>query len=132
MTDGIAEWGRELARAWERGDATAYADAFTEDAEYVVFDGRRLSGRREIEDAHRWLFSGPLKGSRLVGTTEVDVPPRFLRPDVAVLVSGGAVAGPDGGVPAGAASVQTSVLVREDGRWRCASFQNTRVTFREG
>ncbi|GAA3089533.1 SgcJ/EcaC family oxidoreductase [Nonomuraea salmonea] len=54
-----------LADAWNAGDATAYAALFTEDADYITFDGTHTEGRAAIEAAHRWLFDGPLKGSTM-------------------------------------------------------------------
>ena len=121
----IADLGRRLVEAWNRGDAAAYADLFTEDADYVVFNGAHLRGRQEIENTHRWLFEGPLKGSKLGGGSAPAV--HFLRPDVAVAVSGGGVVA-DGEAEVAPAqdSVQTVVLVDEGDRWRYASFQNTR------
>jgi uncharacterized protein (TIGR02246 family) len=118
-----------LASAWDAGDAAAYAYLFTPDATYVAFDGTVLRGRTAIEDAHRRLFDGPLKGSRLSGMTPQPPPPvRFLRPDVAHLVASGAVT-PDGQPVPGAdrASVPSYVFVRTAEGWRIAAFHNTRV-----
>ncbi|WP_113700759.1 SgcJ/EcaC family oxidoreductase [Nonomuraea lactucae] len=55
-----------LNAAWNDGDAAAYAAQFTPDASYVAFNGDVVHGRAEIEKAHRFLFEGPLRGSRLV------------------------------------------------------------------
>ncbi|MEJ7816094.1 MAG: hypothetical protein WKF53_13045, partial [Rubrobacter sp.] len=33
---------------WGRGDGEAYGSRFTEDADYVAFDGTLTTGRREI------------------------------------------------------------------------------------
>ncbi len=116
-----------LADAWNDGDAAAYASLFTEDADYVTFFGMNMPGRAVIESAHRSLFEGPLKGSKLVaGSGEPKV--RFVRPDVAIVVSGGG-SSPAGGEPEpGRESTLTYVLVEESGGWRVASFQNTRVS----
>lgn len=112
-----------LVDAWNAGDATAYADLFTEDADYITFFGVNTPGRAAIEAGHRALFEGPLKGSRLTGAGG---PPkvRFLRPDVAVAVAEGGSAVDD----VERASTVSYVLVQEAGRWRIASFQNTRRT----
>src|SRR6184192_531187 len=56
-----------LAQAWNDGDATAYGRLFTEDADYVTFFGLNFPGREAIEESHRALFEGPLKGSKLTG-----------------------------------------------------------------
>lgn len=118
--DGLLQ---ALTDAWNAGDATAYAELFTEDADYITVFGQNMAGRAAIEAGHRFLFEGPLKGSRLTaGETRPE--PRYLREDVAVVVT-------PGGAPGGAArrSVVTVVAVRDGGgRWRFASFQNTPVT----
>ncbi|MFJ8917140.1 SgcJ/EcaC family oxidoreductase [Amycolatopsis sp. NPDC102389] len=117
----------ELADAWNDGDAAAYASHFTEDADYVTFFGMNMPGRTAIESAHRSLFEGPLKGSKLVaGSGEPKV--RFVRPDVAIVVSGGGSSLSGGQPEPGRESTLTYVLVEESGGWRVASFQNTRVS----
>ena len=128
----ILELGHALQDAWNRGDAAGYASLFTDDADFVAWNGSRGRGRQAIEDGHRRLFDGPLAGSRmvLVDDDAESVPPeslRFVRPDVAIMVISSAV------TPAGQSaaspdhrSVQTFVLVKNGDRWRIAAFQNTR------
>jgi uncharacterized protein (TIGR02246 family) len=121
-----------LSAAWNAGDATAYAAEFTPDATYVVFDGTVLRGRGEIEDSHRWLFDGPLRGSTMgFAIGEDDGPPvRVVAPGVAHLVLAGGGVRPEGVeiVPADRRSVVSLVLVEDGGAWRVAAFQNTRDT----
>ncbi|MFC4338036.1 SgcJ/EcaC family oxidoreductase [Salininema proteolyticum] len=114
-----------IARAWNSGDAEAYAAAFTEDADYITFFGRRFRGRREIEDSHRYLFEGPLKGSKMADEGETDV--RMLSPDVALaVVTGGVEIDAGAGLPPDRESIVTFTAVRRDDRWLLSSFQNTR------
>ncbi|NDZ80037.1 SgcJ/EcaC family oxidoreductase [Streptomyces sp. SID10853] len=121
-TSPVDELLDALVTAWNAGDAAAYADLFVEDADYITLFGQNMAGRTTIEAGHRALFEGPLKGSRLAsGGTERRI--RFLRPDVAVIVTGGDAPG-DGTRQ----SVITLTAVQNDGRWRFASFQNTPVT----
>ncbi|ATY13599.1 DUF4440 domain-containing protein [Amycolatopsis sp. AA4] len=117
-----------LADAWNSGDATAYGNLFTEDADYVTFFGHRSAGRQAIADSHRELFEGPLKGSKLTGFGDPRV--RFPRDDVAVVVAGGGSSLTGGGDPAaeGRESTLTYVLVRDDEGWKITAFQNTRVS----
>ncbi|ANN22143.1 DUF4440 domain-containing protein [Amycolatopsis orientalis] len=115
-----------LADAWNEGDAAAYARLFTEDADYVTFFGMNMPGRAVIESAHRALFEGPLKGSKLAGGGEPKV--RFIRPDVAIVVAGGGSSRAGGKPEPGRESTLTYVLVKESDGWRVASFQNTRVS----
>ena len=117
------------ATAWDAGDAGAYANLFTPDATYVVFDGTVLRGAQAIEDVHRRLFDGPLRNSRLGGANSG--PPaevRFLRPDVAVALVAGAVRPEGVGMPApDRESVVSLVLADTAEGWRIAAFHNTRV-----
>ena len=115
---------QKLIEAW--GDTDAYAALFTEDGDYIIFDGSHARGRSEIAKAHRPLFEGILKGSRLV---EVGIPVevRFLSPDVALVHCGGAVLRAHQKKPSRRAiSVQTLVAVKQEDRWLFAAFQNTR------
>jgi uncharacterized protein (TIGR02246 family) len=126
----IQQLGQALQAAWNRGDAAGYAALFTDDADFVAWNGTHGRGRRAIEEGHRRLFAGPLAGSRMsLGDTD-SAPPRslrFIRPDVAIMVTAGAVtparqhaAGPDH------ESVQTFVMIKNGDRWQVAAFHNTR------
>jgi uncharacterized protein (TIGR02246 family) len=118
-----------LTAAWNAGDADAYGAEFTDDATYVVFSGDVLRGRQAIVDTHRWLFAGPLRGSRLGASSTGDdaTTVRFLRPDVAHVVTAGAVRAADAETAtADRDSVPSYVLVHDGGRWRIAAFHNTR------
>ena len=115
---------QQLIEAW--GNTDTYAALFTEDGDYIAFDGSHARGRTEIARAHRPLFEGILKGSLLV---EVGIPVEvhFLSPGVALVHSGGAVLRARQKKPSRRAiSVQTLVAVKQEGRWLFASFQNTR------
>ncbi|MEU6410014.1 SgcJ/EcaC family oxidoreductase [Microbispora sp. NPDC046933] len=129
MSDDIHRLLDALTAAWNDADAAAFAGLFTEDADYVTYFGLRMEGRRAIEDSHRALFEGPLKGSRLGGPAAA--PPlrkiRLLSPDVALVVTTGGSALRDGTADPGRDSIMTFTAVREDDGWRFASFQNTRV-----
>jgi uncharacterized protein (TIGR02246 family) len=128
----ILELGHALQDAWNRGDAAGYASLFSDDADYVAWNGSHGRGRQAIEDAHQWLFDGRLAGSRMVlidDGAESTQPEslRFVRPDVAIMVTSGAVtsAGQNATGP-GHQSVQTFVLVKNGRRWQVAAFHNTR------
>ncbi|MBA3945721.1 MAG: SgcJ/EcaC family oxidoreductase [Herpetosiphonaceae bacterium] len=115
---------QQLNDAWACGDADAYANVFTEDADYVVLDGTHLKGRRAIAESHRPLFERFLKGSRLVGEP---ASVRLLVDDVALIHSKGAVLRAGQKQPSRRrVSVQTMVAVKHGNDWRLAAFQNTR------
>ncbi|MBD2769883.1 SgcJ/EcaC family oxidoreductase [Hymenobacter sp. BT664] len=116
----------QLNAAWKLGNGEQYAASFTEDADYVVFDGTHLRGRAAIGRAHQELFDGVLRGSELVSGDITDF--RLLAPTVAVLHTTGAVKLRwQKKAPPGRSSIQALVAVEESGTWQFAAFQNTRI-----
>ena len=114
-----------LSESWRRGDGRAYAAEFTDDCDYVAFDGTRFRGPSEPEAHLARLFDTVLYGSRLEGEVESV---RFVATDVAVVHWTGSVAYPwHKRPPRRRLSRQTLVVARRDGRWMATAFQNTRV-----
>jgi uncharacterized protein (TIGR02246 family) len=114
-----------LADSWARGDAQAYGAEFTDDCDYVAFDGTRFHGPAEPATHLTRLFDTVLKDSRLEGEVESV---RFVTPEVAVVHWTGSVAYPwRQRVRRRRRSRQTLVVVRQEGRWQATAFQNTRV-----
>jgi uncharacterized protein (TIGR02246 family) len=116
---------RELMDGWNRGSGEAFAAVFTEDGDLVAFDGTHFEGRAQIAPFHQELFDKWLKGTRLVGRVK-DV--RFLSPDVALMHAVGSTIMRGKSVPSPERdSIQTLVATRQNGEWRLAAFQNTRL-----
>ena len=117
---GIVDSLERMRRAWDAGDAAAYAQEFTEDASYVIFIGTITRGRDSIHADHVPLFEKWQRGSRM---SVVVLGVRMLSDDVAVVLT-------EGGIGKGTRirhdKTQTFVFVREYGTWRCAAFQNTK------
>ncbi|TXC99937.1 SgcJ/EcaC family oxidoreductase [Streptomyces sp. ISID311] len=112
----------ELVAAWGQHDAQAYGELFTEDATYITYVGTLYQGRQDIVDSHRSLFAGFLKGTKLADEV-LDI--RFLGPDVAVVNGRGDTY--KGKRPPKLTKIQTYTLVRQnDGKWRIATFHNTK------
>ena len=116
---------QQLMDGWNQGSGDAFAAGFTEDGDLGGFDGTHFKGRQEIAPFHQQLFDKWLKGSRLVGEVK-DV--RFLSPDVVLMhaLGGTVMRGKSEPVPE-RDSIQTLVATRQDGEWRLAAFQNTRL-----
>jgi uncharacterized protein (TIGR02246 family) len=115
-----------LAEAWNRHDGSAYAAAFTDDADYIAFDGTHVRGRRAIAKLHRYLFDNVLRGSRRV--FEGNPRLRFLNPDTAVAVIEGAVVMPwQRRAKRQRRSIQTYIQVRRDDGWRISAFHTSRI-----
>jgi uncharacterized protein (TIGR02246 family) len=101
--------------AWAMGNGSAYAACFTEDSDYVTYNGIRLLGRRENAELHAALFRGVLKGTRITATVESLA---SLSEDVALVHTLGT---------GRKKSRQTYVVVRREGSWQIRSFQNTHL-----
>jgi uncharacterized protein (TIGR02246 family) len=115
----------DLLEDWGKGDGEAYGSRFTEDADYVAFDGTRTRGRAAIAASHQELFDEFLKGTRLTGNIlSIKVP----SPDVALIhATGGTVMRGKTRPSPERNSIQTLVAVREGPDWRFAAFHNSRV-----
>ncbi len=114
-----------MCEAWTAGDAAAYGACFTEDSDYVSYDGTHARGRQAMVDNHDRLFRGVLSGSALVGGVESI---RYLRPDVAVVhATGSVLMSWRSRLPKRRLSRQTLVAVNEHGAWRIAALHNGRV-----
>jgi uncharacterized protein (TIGR02246 family) len=112
-----------MTDTWNRGDADAYGAIFTDDATYTTFVGTHYQGRRDITEAHRTLFSGFLKGTKL---SDSFLGIRFYGPGTAVVTSRGDTYDGEPKEPGELSKIQTYTLVRQhDGTWRIAAFHNT-------
>ena len=111
--------------AWDAGDAEAYGALFTEDADYLAFDGVNQKGRAAIVAGHKPLFEKFLKGSRLTGDI---VSLCFLAPDVAIAHTMGSIIDAGRSTPKPERlSSQTMIAVKQNGIWRFKAFHNTRI-----
>jgi uncharacterized protein (TIGR02246 family) len=116
---------RQVLAGWNEASGDVFAAPFSEDADFVGFDGSVVRGRRRIAEAHQELFDKWLKGSRLV---EERTTVRFLGANVAVVVSVGGTTMRGKSEPAPERdSIQTLVASREADGWKFVSFQNTRI-----
>ncbi|GLZ34342.1 hypothetical protein Lesp02_65290 [Lentzea sp. NBRC 105346] len=112
--------------AWDAGDGDVYAASWTADGTYTTWLGSAYRGREDIGRSHQALFDSFLKGT--VMTLQVqDI--QFYGSDTAVVTSLGDVGKKVVGKPS---KVQTYTVVRQDGEWLIAAFQNTkRAALRE-
>jgi uncharacterized protein (TIGR02246 family) len=114
-----------MCAAWTAGDAEDYAACFTEDCDYVSFDGYRSRGRAALAESHGKLFAGVLYRSALVGEVE-DV--RLLDDDVALLNATGAVqVAWRSKPPRKRLTRNTITAVRTPHGWRAAAIHNGRI-----
>ena len=124
----IRELFQQLLEDWGQEDGEAYGSRFTEDADYVAFDGSHTKGRQEISSSHQELFDRWVKGTRLVGSIESV---RFLGPEVALVHATGSTVFPGEDKPRPSRdSIQTLVAVKREGAWIFQAFHNSRIVRR--
>ena len=117
VDEAVDQLLRELAEAWNAGDAQAYGSRYRPDATVTNTNGTLDLGRDEFVHTAEEAFQGALAGTKLwLAVRKL----RLVRPDVAVAdldtrVSGMQVAGNG---PGGEVRIsQMLVLVKEDDRW---------------
>jgi uncharacterized protein (TIGR02246 family) len=97
----------------------------------VVADGTILTGRAEIVNYFDRLLAGADKwGTSLNGVrsvAEVDWQFEISPSTVIVRTRGGMIMPGETSVAEERRGVQTWVVIREDGSWRAAAYQNTRI-----
>ncbi len=115
---------QNLVDAWAAGDGKKWADQFTDDVDYTVWNGRYSHGREANMKGHQYLFDTIYKGSKL--NIEI-VKMRFLGEAVAV-VHLTSVNERDGKQIENVPLVRPlMVLSKEKGAWKIVVFQNTPV-----
>ncbi|WP_406000499.1 SgcJ/EcaC family oxidoreductase [Streptomyces sp. NBC_00829] len=126
QSDGrIKDLFERFMTAWTEGDAVAFGACFTEDSDYVSYDGTRAVGRTEHQANHDKLFRGVLTGSALVGEIEAI---RYVTPDVAIVHGTASVLMPwRSRLPKRRLSRQTIVVVNTENGWRITAIHNGRV-----
>lgn len=121
----IRELFQAFMQAWTDNDARAFGALFTDDSDYVSYDGTIARGRQRHEHNHDLLFRGVLADSALVGDLESI---RYVTPDVAVVHGTASVLMPwRRRLPRRRLSRQTIVLVRTSAGWRISAIHNGRV-----
>ncbi|MEU4332796.1 SgcJ/EcaC family oxidoreductase [Nonomuraea dietziae] len=115
----------DFLAAWTAGDAESFGALFTDDSDYVSYDGTIARGRREHQHNHNKLFRGVLAGSALVGDLESV---RYVTPDVAIVYGTASVLMPwRSTLPKRRLSRQTIVVVRTEAGWKISAIHNGRV-----
>jgi uncharacterized protein (TIGR02246 family) len=104
-----------MFEAWANGDGEAYASCFTDDCDYITYNGIHLRGRSENASLHNALFQTVLRGSKLSADVERI---EFLASGTALMHTAGR---------GRKKSYQTFVLMKVGAEWLIKSFQNTKV-----
>lgn len=112
---------KNLSDAWEQADGNAWGSYFTEDADFTVWFGLHLKGRKEIAEGHQWVFDTVYPDTRYVFEIN-DL--KYLNPDIAVVHLNASVIEPGGELPDEPHSLPVAVLRKIDGEWEIVMFHN--------
>jgi uncharacterized protein (TIGR02246 family) len=118
----IASLTQRVIAAWAYHDADSFAGVFTEDGT-MILAGVYQKGRDQIRDYMAAAFEGTYKGTQVTGKP-LDMRP--LGSDAAILLSqGGVLEAGESEVTETSAVRAAWVVVKQDGQWRLAAYQNT-------
>jgi uncharacterized protein (TIGR02246 family) len=115
----------QLEAAWNAEDGTAFAAAFTDDADFIHILGGYYTGRAAIEAGHRMIFGTIYKGSIVRYSVEKI---RFVRPDVAMIFLRQHLEFFENGEPRELDARPTALAEKIAGKWKVATMQNTRIS----
>jgi uncharacterized protein (TIGR02246 family) len=111
--------------AWARHDGAAFAATFTPDGDVVTFNGDHLQTREGIAEGLQFYFDNFIEDTRLRRLHEHV---RYITPDLVTIVRTSCqLASGETDCREGSLSVNTNVLIKQNGEWLQTSFQNTRV-----
>jgi uncharacterized protein (TIGR02246 family) len=113
-----------LEAAWNLADGTAFAAAFTHDADFVDIRGGHHRGRSAVGAGHQALFDSLYAGSTI--RYQLDTA-RTIAPECVVAVAGARLDSPRGPAAGVHHSRLTAVLTQDGGAWSIAAFHNALV-----
>jgi uncharacterized protein (TIGR02246 family) len=97
---------------WNTGSGDAFAAPYTDDSDFVGFDGTYLKGRQQIASFHQMLFDKFLKGSCLIGKIRSI---RFVTNYIAIMIAvGGTVMAGQSDIEPERNSIHAIVAVKRD------------------
>jgi uncharacterized protein (TIGR02246 family) len=115
----------QMIDGWNKGSGRIFAAPYTDDSDFIGFDGTYMKGRQEIASFHQMLFDKFLKGSRLIGKIRSI---RFVTSDVAVIIAvGGTVMAGQSDIEPERNSIHSLVAIKRDAKWYLTTFQNSRA-----
>jgi uncharacterized protein (TIGR02246 family) len=114
----------DFTNAWNKHDAKAFSNVFSEDADFTNVAGKSASGRSEIEKHHAPSFATKWKDSNQKITKSKI---RFIKPDVAAVdawweLSG--IKGPEGQDMPPRKGLLNFIMTKDDNNWYITVMHN--------
>ena len=118
---------QQMIDGWNAGKGDAFAAPYTDDSDFIGFDGTYMKGRQQIASFHQMLFDKFVKGSRLIGKIRSI---RFVTVDIAIMIAvGGTVMAGQSDIEPERNSIHTIVAVKRENYWHFTAFQNSRAQY---
>jgi uncharacterized protein (TIGR02246 family) len=118
----IASLTQRMIAAWAVADAEAIANLFVDDGT-MILAGTYCDNRAAIQAYFAEAFRGEYRDTQVTGKPLAS---RFLGPDAGVLLTVGGVLEPGETEMSSKQAIRASwTVVRRDGEWRLAAYQNT-------
>ncbi|WP_271220633.1 SgcJ/EcaC family oxidoreductase [Streptosporangium carneum] len=118
----VAALPQRVVAAWAQHDPESFAGVFTEDGS-MILPGLYRKGREEIRSFMEAAFQGPFKGTKVTGQP-IDI--RFFSDEAGVLITQGGVLAPGETEVSDERAIRASwVVVKRDGQWQLAAYQNS-------
>ncbi|RSM78058.1 DUF4440 domain-containing protein [Amycolatopsis sp. WAC 01375] len=123
----VAALTQKVISAWAYNDADTFADVFTEDGT-MILPGLYKKGREEIRAYLKDAFADQYKGTQVTGKP-VDI--RFFSSEVGLLLTQGGVLAPGESEVSDSQAIRAAwFVVKQDGEWKLAAYQNSPATQR--
>jgi uncharacterized protein (TIGR02246 family) len=118
---------QQMIDGWNKGSGQAFAAPYTDNSDFIGFDGTYMKGRQQIASFHQMLFDKFLRGSRLIGKIRSV---RFIAENVAIMIAvGGTVMAGQSDIEPERNSIHTIVAIKRDSNWHFTAFQNSRAQY---
>ncbi len=113
---------KTLVEAWSNGDAEMFASPFSEDADFTVWFGMKLNGKKEIAFGHNIIFKEFYANT--VWDLKIDKI-RFVGQDLALVHCSGAILSEGMDSPTEPDAVPLLVFQKINEEWKIITLQNT-------
>jgi uncharacterized protein (TIGR02246 family) len=117
-----------LSDAWEQADGNAWGNYFTDAADFTVWFGLHLKGRKEISEGHQWVFDTLYPNTRYEFTI-TDL--YFLKPDIAIAHLNASIIKPGDALPEEPHTLPVAVLQKIGNTWKIVMFHNMKNQIKE-